>query len=363
MGIIRKTECAEGVWEASKRRLMLSNMHLAGVMHPLQPEQERKTVALDCLCADVTKRMRFQGRTITIAESNNVLGLNPTESKVVRRALYEILAQDNFESRLVSGEDHFQMLRQRWYATNDRLAHAVNEVPQDPTKMRGIDMLCRDAMKRFREDKNKRGERTSVQKNAAYGPGPGPAWAGTQPRSKVAVEEARAAQAQGGSVQPATQEKPRARAPAQAKTSAPKRNTVTARADGAIDIDLDPALSTAAVSASAATESLPPLEIEPAAPPSQSVTAYFRLAAGSELVGSHPKIWLGKLASATMSELHKAAKSKAGAAKLGNIHGMVKNDDGTEDSWLVENDDELAAYLEEAGEKPSFSVVMAGGYA
>ncbi|EME46577.1 hypothetical protein DOTSEDRAFT_107974, partial [Dothistroma septosporum NZE10] len=156
LGIIKKTECVEGMWEQSKQRLMLSNMHLAGVMHPLQPDLERKTVALENLCADVTKRMRFAGRTITIAEANNALGLNPTESKVVRRALYEIFAEDHFESRLVAGEDHFTMLRQRWYATNDKLSQAVAETPQDPAKMKGIDMLCRDTMKRFREDKNKR---------------------------------------------------------------------------------------------------------------------------------------------------------------------------------------------------------------
>lgn len=337
---------------------MLSNMHLAGVMHPLQPDQERKAVALENVCADVTKRMRFQGRTITIAEANNVLGLNPTESKVVRRSLYEIFAEDNFESRLVSGEEHFQALRQRWYATNDRLSQAVSETPQNERKMRGIDMLCRDAMKRFREDKNKRGERTSVQKNAAYGPGPGPAWNGTLPRSKVAVNKARSAAAQETDAPSSAQKKPRARTTPQATISQTQHSgsiATLAQAAGAINFDLDPALSTAT--------SFVTSTAEPAAPHVQPVTAYFRLGAGSELIGSHPKMWLGRLASATIPELHKAAKSKAGAAKVGRIHGMVKNADGTEDSWLVENADELAAYLEEAGEKPSFSVVIAGGYA
>lgn len=104
MGIIKKTECADGVWEESKRRLTRGNMHLSAMMHPLQPEQEKKANALDCLCMDVTKRMRVAGKAITIAEANNILGINPRESKEIRRSLYEIFTSDAFESRLLAGE-------------------------------------------------------------------------------------------------------------------------------------------------------------------------------------------------------------------------------------------------------------------
>lgn len=182
MKILKKTECPDGVWEESKIRLISENPHLSAVMHPLQPDLDKKNIALECLAADVTKRMRVTGRAITIADANNILDLNPTESKAVRRSFYEILAADKFESRLVSGEDHWNELRQKWFDTNEKLKAVVLE--NDPQKMRAVDLLGRDTMKRFREDRNARGERVVVQQNAQYGPGPGPAWAAKAPRTK-----------------------------------------------------------------------------------------------------------------------------------------------------------------------------------
>lgn len=74
-------------------------------------------------------------------------------------------------------------------------------------------------------------------------------------------------------------------------------------------------------------------------------------------------MWLGKLTSPTTKALHSAATSRAGAAKVAKVQGIAKNEDGTEDSWLIESDDELAVYLEEAGEKATFVVALDSGYA
>lgn len=74
-------------------------------------------------------------------------------------------------------------------------------------------------------------------------------------------------------------------------------------------------------------------------------------------------MWLGKLTSPTMESLIANATSKAGAAAVSHISGIVKNSDGTEDSWVIETTDELEVYLSEAGEKPTFTVVLNGGYA
>ena len=78
MGILKKTECADGMWEESKRRLINESPHLSAVMNELDPEFDKRQIALECLAADVTKRMRVTGRAITIADANNILGLNPT---------------------------------------------------------------------------------------------------------------------------------------------------------------------------------------------------------------------------------------------------------------------------------------------
>lgn len=117
--------------------------------------------------------------------------------------------------------------------------------------------------------------------------------------------------------------------------------------DVGFNFDLDPALSASLM--------------QP--PPLPTINAYFRLGQGSQIVGHHPKMWLGKLTSPTMESLIANATSKAGAAAVSHICGIVKNADGSEDSWVIETTDELEVYLSEAGEKPTFSVVLNGGYA
>ncbi|KJY00417.1 hypothetical protein TI39_contig330g00005 [Zymoseptoria brevis] len=371
-GIIKKTLCEDGIWEGSKQRLIRENMHLSAMLHPLQPDLDKKANALDCICADVTKRMRVQQKTITIAEANNILRINPAESKAIRRTLYEIFASVDFQSRLVCGEEYFQGLRQRWINENQRLAQALtpsSEYTPDPRANKCVDILCSDTMKRFREDKLKRGLRKMVQPpGGKYGPGPGPAWAGTPPRTKVGkAQKAREAQEQ--AVQqgqpnelgrwPMQPGQPQATLPGRYPTQVPQQlppSNYPQQND--MDFDIDPALAVPGPF----IQPSPPQQTAPQ-PAQASTPAYFRLAPGSQVVGNHPRMWLGKLASATMDSLHAAATSKAGAAKVVKISGVVKNEDGTEDSWLIENQDELEVYLVEATEKASFTVVLEGGYA
>ncbi|KXT16797.1 hypothetical protein AC579_5479 [Pseudocercospora musae] len=348
MGIKKKTQCAEGIWEESKSKLIRENMHLINMTHPLQPDQDRKAIALECICADVTKRMRTAEKHLSVAQANNVLGINPTTSKAIRRSFYEILAAANFESRLVSGEDEWQALKKQWYAANEILQNAVSE--GDPQKSKAIDLLGSDVMKRFREDKIKQGYRAPVQKNARYGPGPGAAWAGTTSRTSIVVEPASPRESPRGD----QISQPRARAAVESNyPSQPNVNFIgtLAQATGDINFDLDPMLATPFVRPLAEPEVL-----------AQPIGSYFRLATNSSLVGHHPKMWLAKLTSKSMAALHKAATSKAGAAKVTQIKGIVKNEDGTEDNWQIDDDDELQAYLDMASEKPTFVVLMDGGY-
>jgi hypothetical protein len=379
-GILKKTECAEGVWEESKRRLIAGNSHLTAIMHPLQPELEQKNIALECLAADVTKRMRVTGRAITIADANNILDLNPTESKAVRRAFYEILAADKFESRLVSGEDHWNELRQRWYQTSEKLQRVV--AANEPSKMRAVDLLGRDTMKRFREDRNSRGERVVVQQNAEYGPGPGPAWAVKAPRSKrkptLTVPSLANVPAINPTVEQEQQHDPQiASMDPSLLTDAQLMGTADddldgklphslmaqlAQASSQLNFDLDPALATPGPFATSVPDPTLPSSTIPAAPMNgPPIPAYFRLAPSSHLSTNHPRLWLGKLATASVGALHAAALSKLPSARVAKVQGMVKNEDGSEDCWLVETVDELLAYLSEAGEKVSFQVVLEDG--
>lgn len=42
MGIIKMTLCAQGEWQAAKDRHIRENMHLASVLHPLQPDIDQR---------------------------------------------------------------------------------------------------------------------------------------------------------------------------------------------------------------------------------------------------------------------------------------------------------------------------------
>ncbi|KAF1825244.1 uncharacterized protein K489DRAFT_313719, partial [Dissoconium aciculare CBS 342.82] len=328
-GILKKTECAEGVWEDSKRQLIDGNAHLSAVMHPLQPELDKKNVALECLAADVTKRMRVTGRAITIADANNILDLNPTESKAVRRAFYEILAADKFESRLVSGEDHWNELRQQWYQTSEKLQQVV--AANDPNKMRAVDLLGRDTMKRFREDRNSRGERIHLEPPTA-------------PMDPSLLTDP---QILGGTDDDLDNKIPHS------------LMAQLAQASSQLSFDLDPALAGSGPFATSVPDpTMPTTTIAPTGPP---ITAYFRLAPTSQLSTVHPRMWLGKLSTPSVHALHAAALSKLPTARVAKVQGLVKNEDGSEDCWLVESVDELLAYLAEAGEKVSFQVVLEDG--
>lgn len=115
MGIERKkTVMANGMWQAAKDRLVRENVHLSAVMHPFQHNLDKKAIAVDVICADVTKRMRDSKKKLSVAGANNALGLNPTSSKEVRKQFYQILERDQYTTRLACGDEHWAKLRQAW---------------------------------------------------------------------------------------------------------------------------------------------------------------------------------------------------------------------------------------------------------
>ncbi|KAK4541916.1 hypothetical protein LTR36_007280 [Oleoguttula mirabilis] len=310
MGIERKKTVMEnGLWQASKDRLVRENLHLSAMMHPLQPDLERKAVAIDVICADVTKRMRDSKKKLTVGEANNTLGLNPRSSKELRRKYYEILERDQYTTRLACGDEHWAELRQQWFDTSPLLQQVVTE--GDPHRMKCVDILCRDATKRYNDDSLKKDPTRRQYQQALYGPGPGAC------RSNKKKET------------------PNGLTPA---PTAPKKPTKK-RAAVAGDLNIDPALAP------------------------NPIPAYFRLSPDSNLIGNHPRIWLGKLASPTILALHAAAAGKAGAAQVSKAQGIIKNADGSEDSYQIDDDGELQVYLEAAGDKSTFVVVLEGGYA
>jgi len=315
MGIERKKTVMEnGLWQASKDRLVRENIHLSAVMHPLQPNLERKAVAVDVICADVTKRMRDSKKKMTVAEANNTLGLNPTSSKEIRRYFYEILERDQYTTRLACGDAHWAELRQQWFATSPLLQAVVME--GNANKMKCIDILCRDATKRYNDDAVRRDPTRRQYQQSTYGPGPGSCKANRKKDTPNAANTST----------PGSGKKPKS-----SKKASSAEN----------DPNIDPAL----------------------APYPTPVPAYFRLSPDSRLIGNHPRMWLGKLTAPTIQAMHAAASSKAGGSSVTKAQGVIKNADGSEDSYQIDDDGELQVYLEAAGDKSTFIVVLEGGYA
>ena len=375
MGVIKKSLCAEGQWQESKSRLIRENIHLASVLHPLQPDIDKRTNALDCICADVTKRMRDMQKRLTVADASNVLGLNPLQSKQIRRVLYEILEADQFTTVFECGKERYEELQQQWYAKVPVLQQAVQEC--DPLKLKAITVLTKDGRKRYCDDQVKKSNRP-VLPHKGVGPGPGPV-PGTGSKKKPLSERVAAGAAVAMSAPATTPSRPQSGrqtliplGPAWEGQEPPRHrmSTLFDLAGPDIDFDLDPLLTRTTHGPPWPPPAPDTTELSPEQRPSSypapspvSIAAYFRLASNSQLVGHHPQMWLGKLAAPNIDELKKAATAKAGAARVAKIHGVVKSETGSEDSWLIENDDELAVYLGEAGEKSTFVVLLRGGYA
>ena len=374
MGIMKPTLCAEGQWQAAKDRLVRENSHLAAVLHPLQPDVDKRLNAMNCICSDVTKRMRNQSKAMSIADANNLLHLNPGQSKDLRRQLYEILEADHFTTVFACGKEHVDELRQRWIDKSPVLQGALTN--GDKEVVRAVDLLAKDARKRYCDDQCKKDPtRRQWYKDKHYGPGPGPAQGGggKRPVPKSFAEQQDPpvinAQSQANHARTAATETGQSGpivplGPAWNGVDAPPfRTTTIADMHPPINFDLDPLLLPEQSPWQQAPSNPRPSHQHQANPSRAALTAYFRLAPESQLTGHHPRMWLGKLASPTLEALYTAATAKSGSSRVAKIHGLAKNADGSEDRWLIESDDELAVYVEEAGEKSTFLVVLVGGYA
>ncbi|KAK3723176.1 hypothetical protein LTR37_001899 [Vermiconidia calcicola] len=362
MGVDKMSTCVEGQWQASKDRLVRENMHLSSVLHPLQSNLDRKANALNVICMDVTKRMRMKTKALTIADANNMLGIDPNTSKEIRRILYDILEADQFTTVLACGKQHVEDLCEQWYAKSDILSRAKAE--RAPQKDRAIFLLSKDARKRYCDDQMRKHPDKRLWQKKSYGPGPGPAHVIPSVRKGPLATSSEAQQPNPTTTPNSTRRRQLVPVgPAWDGHEVPEFRPNTIADVGHISFDLDPELAPLPLA-----QHGPPWPPAAAAPPtiaqsSAAIPAYFRLGQDSKVIGHHPRMWLGKLTGPNIPALHKAATSKAGAATVAKVQGVVKNDDGSEDSWLIETDEELAVYLEEAGPKATFVVLLEGGYA
>ena len=343
-GFIKKTVAGPERWQAAKDRLINESPHLQQVFWNDPSQLDAKALALDVVCTDVTKRMRTLERRMTIAEAKNVLGVNPEESRQIRDAFYDTLKADRFTSKLEAGDEHWRELKDRWIQNSELLQQILAPGPADPnhtTILKALEVLCRDVMKRLRDDQTKRdpSRRQSVSQPDVQSP---------ISNSSHVVNHTFGGGISNGISTLASQ----------ALASAPMASSDLG------DMQIDPSLLQAANDPSfAATAEHDNGNSFGYVDPMLGSTVlhtpvYLRISPQSQQHGSS-KTWVEKLATRSVAELRQFVAARYPDSMVTKIEGVDKDENGNEISFLIDEDDELDAYLTHVqGRKASFSFCL-----
>ena len=185
-GVIKKTIAGPEKWAQIVQQLIQEDTHLSGVFLS-EPEvleghdalfrpKGQKALSLDVICMDVTKRLRTMDSRMTLADAKNMLGLNPEQTRHARSAFAAKLKVDHFTNKHEAGEQHWADLKTAWVNESQELARALEQGEADPeyaTKLKAIEVLARDVMKRQQQEKTAKDP--NRKKQVHHGPGPGPA--------------------------------------------------------------------------------------------------------------------------------------------------------------------------------------------
>lgn len=350
-GFLKKTVAGPERWQAAKDRLVHETPHLQSIFWGSNSQLDAKVLALDVVCSDVTKRMRTMERRMTIADAKNTLGINPEQSREIRNAFYQTLKSDHFSSKLEAGEDHWRELKDRWINSSELLVAILAPGEADPhhgRKLRAIEVLCRDVMKRLRDDQAKKDP--SKRRPRVFGPGPGPATpAPTTTNRSTRNQSSALAQAAAAAAPP---------------PPPPAMSQPNGHPDHG-DLQIDPSLLLAANDPSLVMDQHQPhfgaafvTSAPYAARPPTSLPVYFRLSPTSQVPQS-VKVWLGTLGSISVHELRQLASSKNANAVNVRIEGIIRDEGNNEVPVPIDEDDELEAYLTHVdGGKATFNVQL-----
>jgi len=367
-GVIKKTIAGPEKWARIKEQLIQQNTHLSAIFQQ-DPEATHqvgttstpsnlKALSLDVICMDVTKRMRVLDTRMSLPEAKNALALNPSQTRDVRTAFYNKLKADHFTSKLEAGDQHWNELKQAWIQESELLTKALAAGESDPShaeKKKAVEVLARDVMKRLRNENGQKDP--SRKKQVNQGPGPGPAPPSVMPHTSNAVKNL-----------PKTNNP----APVHANNTSPPTPNSS-------DFQIDPTLLLAASDASAMSTSLlnstqlqPRVHHNPYVLSPQFFTGvplpiYFRLHPHSTTSIPNKTVWLGIMQAGTLSELRSLVMREHPNTVVIKIEGVIthkmQGQPDRETTIVIDDEDELAAYLEHVADaKATFLVMLAHGY-
>ncbi|KAJ4549839.1 hypothetical protein HRR78_004649 [Exophiala dermatitidis] len=341
-GILQKTVAGAERWAAAKDRLVHENPVLQATLYADPTTRPSKDLALDVICTDVTKRIRTMGRRLTILESKNILGLNPEQSRQIRSGFYNILDSEHYTSKLEMGPEKWQEFKDRWIAETPLLQQILapgNADPDHEKKKAALELLCRDVMKRVRDDRAKkkgtfRKKTTETPPRSVDGAGAG-AGAAVTDDSTHAVDAVEM-----------TPQAPHSSAYEPSQPANPYSDmSNTMQTNDLSELQIDPNLLQVADNLGS--------------PPVSTMTPVYVRPHPKSTMYNNTKIALASLSGRTVQELHAMLAAKYPGAKPTRIDGVEKDANGNEISYLIEEDEELDAYLEHVqGRKATFVVLL-----
>ncbi|MCJ1462413.1 hypothetical protein MMC07_001014 [Pseudocyphellaria aurata] len=165
-GLTKKTLAGAEKWQAIKQDLIERCSFLQGVLSVdsggvVDEGLKKRRMALDIICSDVTKKIRTSRNRVTIPDAKSAMGINPAQGSEIRRQFYQILLADHFTSKIEAGPQHWIELKEllitgstilQEILVSDGSAAAEAELNR---KKKALEVLCRDVMKRLRDDQTK----------------------------------------------------------------------------------------------------------------------------------------------------------------------------------------------------------------
>lgn len=372
-GVIKKTAAGPEKWTQLVQRLIQEDAHLVSVFQQesevfkqnndalFRPKGQR-ALSIDVICMDVTKRLRTMETRMTLADAKNALGLNPEQTRQVRAAYIAKLKTAHFTNKHEAGEEQWAQLKTTWVNESEYLKRALAQGEADPgyaRKLRAVEVIARDVMKRQQQEKLSKDPSKKKQIHQGPGPGPAPPVVAPQPerRRQSAVSEHNAAM----------------------YTGQPSHLAQSPSSDLQIDPSLLLAASDAAILPSLAyhqpehpyhtqpehTQSvhsqIPPPHHAPnhhyshnyypaaSSQHSQPMPIYFRLHHLSATPFPSKTVWLSILHSQTVNEISNLVMREHPGTVVLKVEGLVvyRHDQGEREVMVeVSDDQELAAYLD-----------------
>ncbi|KAM4058547.1 clr5 domain-containing protein [Hirsutella rhossiliensis] len=165
-GVSKKTLAGAEGWETVKARLVRDLPQLQTALWTARDHPEPGKLALDVICTDVTKRMRNLETRMTLAEAKNALGVNPEESRDMRADLHRMLSESSLKCKSEASPQQWEDLKRRWSDRSilvQRIMEGVNGDPDSRNKVRALEVVARDVMKRIRDGKGRVEQRSTQQ--------------------------------------------------------------------------------------------------------------------------------------------------------------------------------------------------------